>query len=211
MKIYPVKAHVWKRLGLFYNCYYQLQCNQHESVNVEYIFLLTLLLFKCYKSTFKFYPYDWKINTVQRFWDGWSFITQPPIRFAYIMRGFNRLIHMVNCDHTQQLSQVSCILTLYTLPAPSFNICSKDHSKASSWLEWESNSPNYQLYENLNLNSCILQRYAILSALQLNGQSFIVQKDNDPKYTWKLCRNYLAKNWSIDLNWWHGLYATSRP
>ena len=39
----------------------------------------------------------------------------------------------------------------------------------------------------------ILQRHAIPSGLRLVGQGFILQQDNDPKHTSKLCQNYLRR------------------
>ena len=53
----------------------------------------------------------------------------------------------------------------------------------------------YQVHGKLNQHGyhSILQRHAIPSELRLVGQSFILQQDNDPKHTSKLCKNYLAK------------------
>ena len=39
----------------------------------------------------------------------------------------------------------------------------------------------------------ILQRHAIPSDLRLVGQGFILQQDNDPKHTSRLCQNYLRR------------------
>lgn len=39
----------------------------------------------------------------------------------------------------------------------------------------------------------ILQRHAIPSGLRLCGRGFILQQDNDPKHTSKLCKEYLKK------------------
>ena len=39
----------------------------------------------------------------------------------------------------------------------------------------------------------ILQRYATPSGLCLVGLSFVFQQDNDPKYTYRLCKSYLTK------------------
>ena len=39
----------------------------------------------------------------------------------------------------------------------------------------------------------ILQRHAIPSGLRLVGQGFILQQDNDPKHTSRLCQNYLRR------------------
>ena len=39
----------------------------------------------------------------------------------------------------------------------------------------------------------ILQRHAIPSGLRLVGQGFILQQDNDPKHTSRLCQNYLQR------------------
>jgi hypothetical protein len=38
-----------------------------------------------------------------------------------------------------------------------------------------------------------LQRYTIPSGLCLVGLSFVFQQDNDPTYTFKLCKFYLTK------------------
>ena len=37
----------------------------------------------------------------------------------------------------------------------------------------------------------ILQRHAILCGQRLIGANFLLQQDNDPKHTSKLCKNYL--------------------
>ena len=39
----------------------------------------------------------------------------------------------------------------------------------------------------------ILQHHAIPSGLRLVGQGFILQQDNDPKHTSRLCQNYLRR------------------
>ena len=39
----------------------------------------------------------------------------------------------------------------------------------------------------------ILQRHAIPSGLRLVVQGFILQQDNDPKHTSRLCQNYLRR------------------
>ena len=39
----------------------------------------------------------------------------------------------------------------------------------------------------------ILQRHAIPSGLKLCGHGFVLQQDNDPKYTSKFCRKYLQR------------------
>lgn len=39
----------------------------------------------------------------------------------------------------------------------------------------------------------ILSRYAIPSGLRLHGQGFVMQQDNDPTHTSKLCKNFLQK------------------
>ncbi|KAF7662923.1 hypothetical protein LDENG_00223160 [Lucifuga dentata] len=37
----------------------------------------------------------------------------------------------------------------------------------------------------------ILQRHTIPSSLRIIGQNFILQQDNDPKHSSKLCQNYI--------------------
>ena len=39
----------------------------------------------------------------------------------------------------------------------------------------------------------ILQRHTILSGLKLCAHGFVLQQDNDPKHTSKLCRQYLQR------------------
>ena len=46
---------------------------------------------------------------------------------------------------------------------------------------------------NLKGNHSILQRHAIPSGLHLVGQGFILQQDNNPKHTSRLCQNYLIR------------------
>ena len=46
---------------------------------------------------------------------------------------------------------------------------------------------------NLKGYDSILQCHAIPSGLHLVGQWFILQQDNDPKHTSRLCQNYLGR------------------
>ena len=46
---------------------------------------------------------------------------------------------------------------------------------------------------NQNCYHSILQRHAIPSGIRLVGQGFILQQDNDPKHTSRLCQNYLRR------------------
>ena len=52
----------------------------------------------------------------------------------------------------------------------------------------------FKIEDTLNQHGyhSILQRHAIPSCLRLVGPSFIVQQDNDPKHTSRLCRGYLT-------------------
>ena len=52
----------------------------------------------------------------------------------------------------------------------------------------------------------ILQRHAIQSGLKLCGHGFVLQQDNDPKHTSKVCRKYLQKKKSP---WCAGCYGFS--
>ena len=56
----------------------------------------------------------------------------------------------------------------------------------------------YRVQGILNQNGyhSILQRQAIPSGRRLIGANFIMQQDNDPKHTSKLCKNYLLKKQS---------------
>ena len=51
----------------------------------------------------------------------------------------------------------------------------------------------YKINDNLTKEKChsILQRHAIPSGIRWCGQGFMLQQDNDPKHTSKLCSNYL--------------------
>ena len=45
----------------------------------------------------------------------------------------------------------------------------------------------------------ILQRHAILCGRRLIGANFLLQQDNDPKHSSKLCKNYLGKKQSAGI------------
>ena len=45
----------------------------------------------------------------------------------------------------------------------------------------------------------ILQRHAIPCGQRLIGDKFLLQQDNDPKHTSKLCKNYLGKKQSAGI------------
>ena len=51
----------------------------------------------------------------------------------------------------------------------------------------------YKINNNLTKEKyhSILQRHAIPSGIRLCGQEFMLQQDNDPKHTSKLCSSYL--------------------
>ncbi|KAF7662417.1 hypothetical protein LDENG_00236000 [Lucifuga dentata] len=48
----------------------------------------------------------------------------------------------------------------------------------------------------------ILQRHAIPSSLQIIGQNFILQQDNDPKHSSKLCQNYIHSKEVLRIKTW---------